>query len=112
MKPPVNKAHVIARNSFWYGVELLYSLVGALVTSIVVARAIGPLRLSYFNYIVWLTNTTAALGGFGLQTMARKYMAEYLNLGEKGVARAIYLSALRIQVWAAVGATVVGLALV
>jgi len=111
-KPPLNKAHVIARNSFWYGIELAYSLLGALLTSILVARAIGPVKLSYFNFVVYLTNTTAALSGFGIQTMARKYMAEYLNRGDRDVARAIYLAALRIQIWTASGATAVGLALV
>jgi O-antigen/teichoic acid export membrane protein len=112
MQPPVNKAHVIARNSFWYALEIIYSVFGALVTSVIVARAIGPVRLSYFNYIVWFTNVSAALSGFGVHTMARKYMAEYLNRDQRSVARAVYLASLRTQAWVSGAMTAAGLALV
>lgn len=111
-EPQLSKAQVIARNSIWYGLELVCTIVGALLTSIMVARVLGPMRLSYFNYVVWLTNITAAVGGFGLHTTARKYMAEYLNRGDRSVARAMYLSTLKLQAWIAAAMTAVALALV
>jgi O-antigen/teichoic acid export membrane protein len=101
----------VARNSFWYGVELGFNIFSAIVTSILVARAFGPVRLGPFNYVMWLTNITTAVGSFGLPMTTRKYMAEHLNRGEAGVAHSIYRAALRLQVLigAAVLAAGVGL---
>ena len=108
----VSNTQTIARNSFWYGLELAFSIFGAIVVSIVVARAIGPTRLGYFNYVLWLTTVTANMGSVGLPLTARKYMAEYLNRGEPGIARAIYYFAIRLQALVATAVTAAGLALV
>ncbi len=62
--------------------------------------------------MVWLTNITATVGAFGLPITTRKFMAEYLNRGESGVARSIYRATLRLQVWIAAGVTAVSLLLV
>lgn len=105
---PVN-THVIARNSFWFTLELVFSLFGAFFTSIIVANAIGPHRLGNYSLVVWLTNITTAVGAFGLPMTTRKYMAEYMNRGKYGVARSIYLAAMRVQLWIAAGITVIGL---
>jgi len=105
-------AQTVARNSFWFSLELLFGLLASFATSVLVARTIGPVRLSYFNYMVWLTNITAAVGAFGLPVTTRKYMAEYLNKGERGVARSVYLATLRIQGWIAAGVTLLALGLV
>jgi O-antigen/teichoic acid export membrane protein len=51
-----DNTRTIARNSFWYGLELLFGLCAALVTSVAVARVMGPERLSYYQLMVWLTN--------------------------------------------------------
>jgi O-antigen/teichoic acid export membrane protein len=109
---PADNTQTIARNSFWYGIELLFSLLGALIAPIVVARAIGPERLGYFSYMVWLTNITATVGALGLPLTARKYMAEYLNRGESGVARSIYQATLRLQLWIAAAVSAAALLLV
>jgi O-antigen/teichoic acid export membrane protein len=105
-------SQTIARNSFWYSLEMLFSFCAAFFTSVAVARIIGPQRLSYFNYIVWLTNITTSVGAFGLPVTTRKYMAEYLNRGERGVARAAYLATLQIQSAIAAGITLLSLGLV
>lgn len=91
---------------------MLFSLFGAFVASVTVARVIGPERLGYFSYMVWLTNITATVGAFGLPMTTRKYMAEYLNRGEGGMARSIYRATFRLQVAIAVGVTAVALVLV
>ena len=107
-----SNTQTIARNSFWYGLELAFSILGAFLVSVIVARAIGPTRLGYYNYVLWLTTVTASMGSLGLPLTARKYMAEYLNRGEAGVARAIYQASVRLQALVAAGATAIGLALV
>jgi O-antigen/teichoic acid export membrane protein len=114
LSTPANSSNtsIIARNSFWWGIELFFSFVAAFITSILVARVIGPQRLGYFQYVVWLTNITTAVGSFGLPTTTCKYMAEYLNQGQPSVARAIYAVGLRLQTMIAIGMALSGLALV
>jgi O-antigen/teichoic acid export membrane protein len=90
---------------------MVVSLGAALITSIVVANVIGKVRLGPYVYVGWLTNITAGVGGNGLSVTVRKYMAEYLNRGEPGIARAVYSYALRLQTLIAVGVTAVGLPL-
>ena len=107
-----DNTQTIARNSFWYGLELFFSLVATFLTSVAVARVLGPERLAPYQYIVWLTNITVSVGAFGLPVTTRKYMAEYLNRGEPGVARATYLATLKIQAYIALGVSAVALALV
>jgi O-antigen/teichoic acid export membrane protein len=107
-----DNTQTIARNSFWYGIELLFSLVVTFCTSVAVARVMGPERLSYYQLMVWLTNITISVGALGLPATTRKYMAEYLNRGEPGVARATYLATLKIQACIALGVSAVALALV
>jgi O-antigen/teichoic acid export membrane protein len=102
----------IARNTLWYGFEVVAGLITAFATSIVIARAIGPQKLGYFNYIMWLANISAAIGSFGVPATARKYMAEYFGRGEPGVCRAIYEATLRLQVLTASLITAAGLILV
>ena len=90
---------------------MVLSLGSALVTSIVVANVIGKVQLGPYVYVGWLTNITAGVGGTGLADTVRKYMAEYLNRGEPGIARAVYSYALKLQILLAVAVTAVGLPL-
>ena len=106
--PP--NTQVIARNSFWFMLELIFSLFGAFITSVIVANAIGPQRLGNYSVVVWLTNITTAVGAFGLPMTTRKYMAEYMNRGRYGVARAVYSASMRVQLWIAGVVTAIALA--
>jgi O-antigen/teichoic acid export membrane protein len=53
---PSGSSDNTARNSFWYGLELFFSLGAAFATSVAMARVMGPERLSYYQLMVWLTN--------------------------------------------------------
>ena len=107
-----NNTRTIARNSFWYGLELFFSLGAAFFAAVAVARVMGPVKLSYYQFMVLLTSITATVGTFGLPATTRRYMAEYLNNGEPGVARAIYLTTLKIQTLIGLGICAVALAAV
>jgi len=109
---PAGNTRTIARNSLWYGLELIFNLVVAFGTSVAVARVVGKDRLSYYQYVVWLTNITIAVGSFGLPITTRKYMAEHLNRGETVLARTIYWATIKLQGWIALAASAVSLALV
>jgi O-antigen/teichoic acid export membrane protein len=102
----------IARNTAWYGLEVVIGMATAFATSIAIARAMGPQRLGYFQYIFWLANISAAIGSLGVPATARKYMAEYFGRGEPGIARAIYETTLRLHMLTAGLITTVGLILV
>ena len=108
----MNNTQTIARNSFWFALELFFNICAAFLTSVIVARVIGPQRLDQFNYVAWLTNITAALGTVGLPMTTRKYMAECLNRGEPGVARAIYVTGLKLQICMSGGVTLFAVLLV
>ena len=107
-----NLSSKIARNSLWYGIEVGASLLATLLIAIIVARAIGPQRLGYFNYIYWLSNTAGGLGSLGIPAATSKYMAEYLASGQKNMARAIFSFTLRMQTGLALLLTATGLVLV
>jgi O-antigen/teichoic acid export membrane protein len=109
-----DNTRTIARNTFWNGVEVLVGLVANIFTSVAVARVIGKdfvgqARLGSYQYIVFLTSISLAVGSFGLPNTTRKYMAEYLNCGEPGVARATYLATLKIQSAIALAVAALGL---
>jgi O-antigen/teichoic acid export membrane protein len=92
-----SNTQTVARNSLWYGLELACGIITAFATSIPLARAIGPEKLGYFNYVAWLTSLSAMIGGLGLAAATRKYMAECLNDGRLGAARAIFSTTFRFQ---------------
>ena len=85
----------IARNSFWYGLESILDSVVSLIVSVIVARVIGPQRLGYFIYVMFLINLAGRLGGCGPGAATRKYLAEYLGRGERGLARHVFFTMLR-----------------
>ena len=102
----------IARNSLWYGVELLAGIFGALLASLLVANHFGPTRLAYYIWIAWLTNVTGAMGSLGLPMTVQKFAAEYFGRGDLAAVKAIYRLVLRAQLLVAGAIVTVGLALV
>jgi O-antigen/teichoic acid export membrane protein len=78
-------------------------------TSIPMARVLGPERLGYFNFIMWLTMISGLLGSLGVPGAAGKFMAEYLGKKQPGTARAIFTAALGIQLVCATAITLCAL---
>jgi O-antigen/teichoic acid export membrane protein len=90
-------SRVIARNSFWYGLESGINMCLTFFTSIAIARTIGPTNLSYFLYVWYLVNAASAIGSLGIPTATRKYMSEFLGRGESGIAKAVFFRTLGFQ---------------
>ncbi len=111
-KPPQSTAQKVATNTFWYGLEVVLSTVAALLTSIPVARIIGPEKLGYFAYVQWLTHMSGTLAMVGIPIATRKYMAEYLGRNEPGIVWAVFLRGLRAQAYIALGLLAAGIPLV
>ena len=106
MKSAQSTARTVASNSFWHAFEAVFSLVLVFATSIPLARVLGPERLGYFNYVMWLANVSTLIA-VGNPSAAHKFMAEYLARGEAGIARSIFYRTLRSQIVTAV-ATALG----
>ena len=87
----------IARNTAWYGLENIISFVASLITSIAIARTLGPSKMGYLIYVIWVINIVSSLGSAGIPATTRKYMAEYLGKGDRSTARFIYFRTFTIQ---------------
>ena len=88
----------ILRNTVWYGLENLISFLASLITSVVVARTLGPSRMGYIIYVMWVANIVSSFGSIGIPATTRKYMAEYLGAGDQSTARFIYFKTLWLQI--------------
>src|SRR5579863_10685993 len=106
--PPGN-AKVIGRNFIFMGLEVVITLVCTLLTTIAIARVIGPTRLGYFNLIYWLTTITCSVGSLGIPLTTFKYMGEFLGGGKKELARAVFFYNLRAQTIIACILTAIGM---
>ncbi len=97
--PVLSNARVIGRNFIFMGLEVVITLVCTLLTTVVIARVIGPTRLGYFNLIFWLTSITCSVGSLGIPLTTFKYMGEFLGGGRKELARAVFFY----NLWAQTG---------
>jgi O-antigen/teichoic acid export membrane protein len=101
----MSNTRTIARNSGWYGTETIVSAVVALVSSILSNRYLGPEKVSYIVYIAYVASLVSSLGAFGIPATTRKYMAEFIGMGDRGTARYIFLRTLLLQTGLATLAT-------
>lgn len=88
----------IVKNAGWYGVENVISAGLTLITSIVIARTLGPAKMGYIIYVMWIASVAGSLGGFGIPATTSKYMAEFIGMGDRGTARYIYFRTLLLQI--------------
>lgn len=102
----MSNTKTIARNAGWYGLETVISAVVALFTSIGIARALGPTKMGYMIYVMWIASVVSTLGGLGIPATTLKYMAEFIGKGDRATARAIFLRTLLLQIGVASAATI------
>jgi O-antigen/teichoic acid export membrane protein len=102
-------AKVIGRNFIFMGLEVVITLVCTLLTTVVIARVIGPTRLGYFNLVFWLTSITCSVGSLGIPLTTFKYMGEFLGGGKKELARAVFFYNLWAQTVIACVLTAIGM---
>jgi O-antigen/teichoic acid export membrane protein len=86
----MSNTKTIAKNTGWYGLENAINSLLTLFTSIAIARTLGPEKMGYIIYVTWIASVVGDLGGLGIPTTTRKYMAEFLGMGDRGTARYIY----------------------
>ncbi len=105
-------AQVIARNSLLAAVDTIAGLLSTLIGSVAVARLLGPVKLGYYNYVIFLCSITNHVASFGVPLAARKYLAEHLGRGEYMMVRAIWRLTFRFQSLMAVLVVAAGLTLI
>lgn len=101
----MSNAKTIAKNTGWYGLESAISFIVTLFTSIAIARYLGPTKMGYMIYVMWIAQIVSSLGSMGIPATTRKYMAEFLGMGDRGTARYIYKRTLLLQAGVATVAT-------
>jgi O-antigen/teichoic acid export membrane protein len=104
----VTRRKSIARNSFWFGLESVIDSASALIVSVVVARVIGPQRLGYYIYMMFLVNLAGRLGGCGPGAAARKYLSEAIGRGEPSLTRHVFFTMLKWHSVLGLALTVIG----
>jgi O-antigen/teichoic acid export membrane protein len=95
----------IAKNTGWFGLENVVNAILAVLTSIAIARYLGPSKNGYIVFVSYIASVVAGLGGVGVSATTRKYMAEFVGMGDWGTARYIYLRTLLLQTGLAALAT-------
>jgi O-antigen/teichoic acid export membrane protein len=93
----MSNTRTIAKNTGWYGLESAIGAVVTILTSIAIARILGPSKMGYIIYVSWIASVVSSLGGVGIPATTRKYMAEFLGMRDRGTARYIYLRTLMFQ---------------
>lgn len=93
----MSNTKTIARNTGWYGLENAINAILTAFTSIAIARTLGPSKMGYIIYVTWIASVAGDLGGLGIPSTTRKYMAEFLGKGDRGTARYIYIRTLLLQ---------------
>jgi O-antigen/teichoic acid export membrane protein len=53
--------------------------------------------MGYIIYVSWIASMVGELGGLGIPATTRKYMAEFLGMGDRGTARYIFFRTLGLQ---------------
>jgi O-antigen/teichoic acid export membrane protein len=93
----MSNTKTIAKNTGWYGLENAINAILTVFTSIAIARTLGPAKMGYIIYVAWIASVVSDLGGLGVPTTTRKYMAEFLGKGDKGTARHIFFRTFMLQ---------------
>ena len=93
----MSNTKTIAKNTGWYSVENIVSAAVTIVTSVAIARTLGPAKTGYIIYVSYVASVVASLGSLGIPSATRKYMSEFIGMGDKGTARLIFFRTLAIQ---------------
>jgi len=101
----MSNTKTIAKNTGWYGLENAISVFVTMFTSIAVARTLGPTKMGYIIYVIWIAGVAGSLGSVGIPSTMRKYMAEFLGMGDRGTARYVYIQTFFLQMGMATIAT-------
>ena len=93
----MSNTKTIAKNTGWFGIENIVNLIVTLFGSIAIARTLGPSKNGYMVYVSYIVSVVSGLGGLGIPATTRKYMAEFIGMGDRGTGLYIYLRTIALQ---------------
>ena len=86
----MSNTRTITKNTGWYGVDTVTNVLVSAITSIAIARTLGPTKTGYIVFVSYVASVVGSFGGIGIPAATRKYMAEFIGRGDKGTARYIF----------------------
>ena len=89
--------HSIARDGVWLVLDNVGSAVLAVLSSIIVARVLGPTKMGYYNYVVWAAQMLRLVADFGVPFAVRRYASEERGRGNQVTVATIARVAERFQ---------------
>jgi O-antigen/teichoic acid export membrane protein len=102
----------IARNSFWLLLDSIASGLAQILSSIMVARSLGPDRMGEYNYLIVFASVIKMLTEVAMPQTFRKFAAEYTGRGDYGTVKTMVRRAQRFQIKLVVLGVSVGLGIV
>ena len=99
----------VARNTLWSAISTSGGLLSGLVTSILLARALGPTVIGQYHYWIWVMGLLVLLSSPGLTQAMTKFGAEFLGKQERQTASTLFVWLLLAEL--ALGGLVSGAAL-
>lgn len=101
----MSNTKTIAKNTGWQGLDTIISSLVSTVTSIAIARTLGPTKTGTLIYVMFVAGVVGTLAGLGIPAVTRKYMAEFIGRGDKGTAKYIFVRTFWMQAAMASAAT-------
>ena len=81
----------VTNNVFWNGLNTAGTLVFGLVTSIVLARYLGPEVIGRYHFWIWVTGLLVLVSSPGLPQAMARYGAEYLGKDDQQTASILFM---------------------
>lgn len=82
----------------WSVVTGVVTTLAGLVTSVVIARLLGPAQMGDYTYWTWIVAVLPVFFGFGLAPATMKFAAELLAAGQRQLAGSVVRAALKVAV--------------
>lgn len=99
----------VARNTAYSSIGIYTEYVLGLLTSIAIARHLGPADLGIYSLVIWLSAVGVALTNSGISTAMIKFVAELRGSARPQLIAALVRHARRIQRWFFLGVLALGL---
>ncbi len=87
----MNATPSVTSNVLWNALNTAGTLVFGLVTSIVLARILGPAEIGRYHYWVWVARFLVLFSSPGLTQAMTRFGAEHLGKGDRQTASALFM---------------------
>lgn len=101
----------VIRNTLFSSVGIYTEYFLGMLTSIIIARHLGPADFGAYSLVIWLVATAVVVTNSGVASAVIKFVAELRGAGRDAQIRALLAWAWRLQAWFLAAVTVAGSAL-